>query len=91
MLLYTQKEKETHDRRKPERKNMSWLDKEYPSTAYAVEVKYSGDIAVAECRTKELPEERDTRWGFTSWFWSYEAACEYARKVAKELNIAACI
>ena len=70
---------------------MSWIDKEYPNTAYAVEVKYSGDIAITTCRTKELPEERDAKWGFTSWFWSYEDARKYARKVAKELNIEACI
>ena len=76
---------------RPEREDMSWIDKEYPNTAYAVEVKYSGDIAIATCRTKGLPEDRDTKWGFTSWFWCYEDACKYARKVAKELNIAACI
>ena len=70
---------------------MSWIDKEYPNTAYAVEVKYSGDIAITTCRTKELPEERDAKWGFTSWFWSYEDARKYAREVAKELNIEACI
>ena len=70
---------------------MSFIDLEYPNTAFFVEVKYSGDIGIGECRVKELPADRDTAQGFVSWFWSYEQARRYARHVAQELGIPTCI
>lgn len=70
---------------------MNWIDYEYPNISYIVEVKYSGDIAIAECRCKVLPKERDNSKGFTKGFWDYEQARHYARHVARELNIPTCI
>jgi hypothetical protein len=66
---------------------MNWIDYEYPYTAWIVEVKYSGDIAIGECRCKDMPKDRENRWGFTKGFWSYEEAQRYARHVAVELGI----
>lgn len=69
---------------------MDYIDIEYPNTAYVVEVKYSGDIAIGTVRVNELPPDRDTKYGFTSWFWDYERARQYAIHVAKELGIPCC-
>lgn len=66
---------------------MNWIDYEYPYTAWIVEVKYSGDIAITTCRCKGMPKERDNSMGFTKVFWSYEQAVKYARHVAAELGI----
>lgn len=69
---------------------MDWIDLEYPNLAYIVEVKYSGDIAIAYCRCKDMPPEKDNSRGFTVGFWNYEEAKRYALHVAKELNIPFC-
>lgn len=53
---------------------MSWIEREYPNTIYILEVKYSGDIAIAQVRCKEEPEEKDNRYGFTSNHKTYESA-----------------
>lgn len=66
---------------------MNWIDYEYPYTAWIVEVKYSGDIAIGECRCKDMPKARDNSRGFTKGFWRYEEAVKYARHVAVELGI----
>ena len=66
---------------------MNWIDLEYPNTAYIVEVKYSGDIAITTCRCKDLPQNKDNSRGFTKGFWEYEQADKYARHVAAELGV----
>lgn len=66
---------------------MNWIDYEYPNTAYIVEVKYSGDVAITTCRCKDMPKEKDNARGFTKGFWDYEQARKYARHVAAELQI----
>lgn len=66
---------------------MNWIDYEYPNTAYIVEVKYSGDVAITECRCKDLPKNKDNAYGFTMGFWDYVLAVRYAKHVANELNI----
>ncbi len=66
---------------------MNWIDYEYPNTAYIVEVKYSGDVAITTCRCKDMPKNRSNEWGFTQGFWIYESAVKYARHVAAELSI----
>lgn len=66
---------------------MNWIDYKYPNTAYIVEVKYIGDIAITTCRCKDMPEPRDHSRGFTKGFWNYEQAVRYARHVAAELGI----
>jgi hypothetical protein len=68
---------------------MNWIDYEYPNTAYIVEVKYSGDIAITTCRCKDMPKPRDNSRGFTRGFWDYAQAAKYARHVAAELAIPA--
>ena len=74
---------------------MDWFDYEYPFTCYIVEVYYkrggSGDVAIETLRCKDLPKERDNKWGFTKAFWNYENAVKYARHVARELGIPTCI
>lgn len=70
---------------------MDWIDYEYPNTAYIVEVKYSGDISISECRCKDMPKDRDNSWGFTKAFWNYETARRYARHVTAELGIPAIV
>lgn len=74
---------------------MDWIDYEYPNTAYIVEVYYkrggSGDIAISECRCKEMPKDRDNCHGFTKAFWGYEQALHYARHIAEELGIPAVV
>ena len=74
---------------------MSWIDYEYPNTAYIVEVKYRrggvGDIAITTCRCKDMPKPRDNSRGFTQGFWDYEQAARYARHVAAELGIPAIV
>lgn len=66
---------------------------------YIVEVKYAtknsdGDIAIAQVctETREPPKEYDNSRGFTVVFPSccYKKACEYARKVSKDLQIPFC-
>jgi len=66
---------------------MNWIDYEYPNTAYIVEVKYSGDVAITTCRCKDMPKNRSNEWGFTQGFWIYESAVKYARHVAAELSM----
>lgn len=70
-------------------KDIDWIDYEYPDLWYVVEVKYSGDIAIAYCRAKrgEPPREKDNAYGFSQNFLSYEGAERYAKKVSEELNI----
>lgn len=70
---------------------MNWIDYEYPNTAYIVEVKYSGDISISECRCKDMPKDRDNSWGFTKGFWNCAEAIKFARHVARELGIPTCI
>ncbi len=70
---------------------MNWIDYEYPNTAYIVEVKYSGDIAISTVRCKDMPKDRDNSKGFTKGFWGYEQARDYARYVAAELGIPAVV
>lgn len=62
---------------------------EYPIAWYIVEVNYAAqDVAIAECRTKrgDEPKEKDNSRGFTVNFRTYDAAENYARKTAQELN-----
>lgn len=68
---------------------MNWIDYEYPNTVFIVEVKYSGDIAIAESRCKDYPPERDNIFifGFTTNCLTYEEAKRVARIYAKELQI----
>jgi hypothetical protein len=70
---------------------MNWIDLEYPNTAYIVEVKYSGDIAISQIRCKDLPKDKDNSRGFTKGFWDNEHSRRYARHVAAELQIPTCI
>lgn len=70
---------------------MNWYDCEYPNTAYIVEVKYSGDVAITTCRCKDMPKSRDNTRGFTQGFWDYKLAVKYARQVAADLEIPAVI
>ncbi len=70
---------------------MNWIDYECPNTAYIVEVKYSGDVAISTCRCKDMPKPRDNSGGFTQGFWSYEQAVKYARHVIAELGIRAIV
>lgn len=74
---------------------MDWIDYQFPNTAYIVEVYYkrggSGDIAIETLRCKDLPKERDNKWGFTKAFWNYETARRYARHIAEELGIPAVV
>ena len=70
---------------------MNWIDYEYPHTAYIVAVKYSGDVAITECRCKDLPKNKDNAYGFTMSFWNYVQAVNYARCAANELNIKALV
>jgi hypothetical protein len=74
---------------------MDWIDYQFPNTAYIVEVYYkrggSGDIAISTVRCKDMPKERDNKWGFTKAFWNYETARRYARHVAVELGIPAVV
>ncbi len=66
---------------------MDFVKYMYPNTIFIVEVKYSGDIAIAECRCKDYPPERDNRYGFTTNCSTYEEAIRCARIYAKELQI----
>ena len=66
---------------------MSWIEREYPIKIYILEVKYSGDIAITECRCKEEPEEKDNRYGFTENYRMYEKAKEAAINISKQLKI----
>ena len=66
---------------------MSWVEREYPNTIYILEVKYSGDIAIAQVRCKEEPKEKDNRYGFTSNHHTYESAKREAVSVSNQLGI----
>lgn len=66
---------------------MNWIDFYYPNKLFIVEVKYSGDIAIAEIRCKEEPEGKDNRYGFTKNFLTYETAKKAAMKISQELEI----
>lgn len=66
---------------------MDWIKRVYPIRLFIVEVKYSGDIAIAECRCKEEPEEKDNRYGFTENYRTYEKAKEAAINISKQLKI----
>ena len=66
---------------------MSWIEREYSIKVFILEVKYSGDIAIAECRCKEEPKEKDNWHGFTENYSTYERAKEAAINVSKELEI----
>lgn len=66
---------------------MDWIERVYPIRLFIVEVKYSGDIAIAECRCKEEPEEKDNRYGFTENYPTYERAKEAAINISKQLEI----
>ena len=70
-------------------KDIDWVSFEYPVLWYVVEVKYSGDIAIAYVNTKrgEAPKERDNAFGFTQNYTTYEAAKKGAARIAAELNI----
>lgn len=70
---------------------MSWIDYEYPNTAYIVEVEYTGDIAITTCRCNEMPKNKDNSYGFTQGFWDYNEAIRYAKHTANELEIPSCI
>jgi hypothetical protein len=70
---------------------MNWIDYEFPYTAYIVEVKYSGDVAITECRCNDMPKPRDSSRGFTQGFWDYVQAARYARHCRNELNIKALV
>ncbi len=65
---------------------MGWIEREYPLHLYIVEVKYSGDIVIAEVRAKEYPKERDNKHGFTENCRSYEDAKKAARNIADQLG-----
>lgn len=69
---------------------MDYIAMEYPVKLYIVEVKYSGDIAIAFVRAKTWPEEKDNRYGFTENYSTYEAAKKAAKNIAKQLNIKSC-
>lgn len=69
---------------------MGWVEREYPLHLYIVEVKYSGDIAISEVRSKEEPKERDNRYGFTVNYRSREDAKKAAKSIANQLGIRCC-
>ena len=66
---------------------MGWIEREYPLHLFIVEVKYSGDIAIAEVRAKEEPREKDNVNGFTENYRTYESARKAAKNIAEQLNI----
>lgn len=66
---------------------MGWIEREYPLHLFIVEVKYSGDIAIAEVRAKEEPREKDNANGFTENYRTYESARKAAKNIAEQLNI----
>lgn len=66
---------------------MSWIEREYPIKIFILEVKYSGDIAIAEIRCKEEPKEKDNKYGFTENYSTYERAKETAINISKQLKI----
>ena len=66
---------------------MGWIEREYPLHLYIVEVKYSGDIAIAEVRAPKEPKEKDNKYGFTENYRSYVDAKEAAKNIARQLNI----
>ena len=66
---------------------MGWIEREYPLHLFIVEVKYSGDIAIAEVRAKEEPREKDNSYGFTENYRTYESARKAAKNIAEQLNI----
>lgn len=63
---------------------IKWM---YPNQVYIVEVKYSGDIAIAHCRCKEYPPEKENRYGFTENYNSYQAAMDAAVNISRQLHI----
>ena len=67
--------------------SMGWIEREYPLHLYIVEVKYSGDIAIADVRAKKYPKEKDNKYGFTENYRSYEDAKKAAKNIASQLNI----
>lgn len=69
---------------------MCWVCREYPIRLFILEVKYSGDISITECRCKDEPKEKDNRWGFTENYRTYEDAKRAAINIAKQLNIPVC-
>lgn len=66
---------------------MDWVNLEYPLTCWIVEVKYSGDISIAQCRCKEYPCDRETNYGFTSVFQTYKQASLEAKVISENLGI----
>ena len=66
---------------------MCWIKKAYPIKVFVLEVKYSGDIAIAEIRCDKEPKEKDNKYGFTENYSSYERAKEAAINVSKQLKI----
>ena len=66
---------------------MCWVRSEYPNKIFIVEVKYSGDIAIAEARCKEEPTEKDSCYGFTENYGTYEQAKSAAINISKQLKI----
>lgn len=69
---------------------MGWIEREYPLHLYIVEVKYSGDISIADVRAKKEPKEKDNQYGFTENYSTYETARKAAKNIAKQLNIKSC-
>lgn len=69
---------------------MGWVEREYPLHLYIVEVKYSGDIAIADVRAKEEPKERDNRYGFTENYRNYKDARKATKNIANQLAIRCC-